>query len=231
MTTIELITLIAALVSIILGIVAIVLSILFYRFSQTSSAEIQKSATSIQGFVEKLEVIFNKFYGDTFSMMKETVGDMREHIWKAPTPFNTENDITEKIKQNIIDELPKIIKEQIMPGKSLEELNDKVSNVTSIVEKIIEQSVAESKKEDTEDEQIIINFLKENDDLGFDISLNNLTMHLKWPIDRIVNTLFEMRQKGILSWDGAMDYIKLGNVIYLENGKKIVKRTRFNPHK
>ena len=65
----DLINLIAAITSIVLGITSIKLSLYFYGKSKEESQESYKLSKSIEGNVEKLDVIFDKLYSGTFSMM------------------------------------------------------------------------------------------------------------------------------------------------------------------
>jgi sensor histidine kinase YesM len=75
-------SIVASIVSVILAGFALWLSIVFYRMSNESSTKIKESADRIGASVDRLEILFNKLYADTFSMMKETVSDMRKHIWR-----------------------------------------------------------------------------------------------------------------------------------------------------
>jgi hypothetical protein len=74
-------SIVSSLVSLVLGIYAIWLSIMFYRMSTDSSSKIQESAKDLGASVNRLEKLFDRLYADTFSMMRDTVSDMRKHIW------------------------------------------------------------------------------------------------------------------------------------------------------
>ena len=81
MTNVELISLFSSIAALILAIVAIWLSIVFYRLSSALSAGTTEAAKGINASVEKLENLFDKLYTDTFSMVRETVSDMRKQLW------------------------------------------------------------------------------------------------------------------------------------------------------
>ncbi len=81
MENITLFTIIVSVTSIVLAIVAIVLSILFYVWSRTSNIEIQKAANHIDHNTEKIEKLFNKFYTDTFGIMKATITAMQNRVF------------------------------------------------------------------------------------------------------------------------------------------------------
>ncbi|MEI3893156.1 MULTISPECIES: hypothetical protein [Bacillus] len=79
---VEVFSIISSAISLVLGIVAIVLSVLFYKMSEKSSKEVEKAAHDIDSNVKKLEMMFEKMYTDTFGMVKETVHDMRQYVYR-----------------------------------------------------------------------------------------------------------------------------------------------------
>ncbi|MBE3644980.1 hypothetical protein IMZ78_22065 [Bacillus anthracis] len=80
--SVEIFSIFSSVISLVLGIVAIVLSILFYKMSEKSSKDVENSARDIDSNVKKLEMMFEKMYADTFGMVKETVSDMRQYVYK-----------------------------------------------------------------------------------------------------------------------------------------------------
>src|SRR5713226_4076430 len=82
-TAFEVISFIASVASLILAVGAIWLSVVFYRMSTEASKATTEAAKGIAASVEWLEKLFDKLYSDTFSMMRDTVSDMRKHIWPA----------------------------------------------------------------------------------------------------------------------------------------------------
>lgn len=125
-------SLISSITSIILGVIAIVLSILFYRMSEKMGRENEKVSTNIESNVTKLEELFNKLYTGTFDMMKETVSDMRKHVYK------NEND------NNSIDSDEKVLSATISSMSSeIERLKSRKTDekeITNIVEEILTKS-------------------------------------------------------------------------------------------
>jgi hypothetical protein len=103
MTGIEITSLIASVASLILAIVAIWLSITFYKMSSTAARATEDAAKGISASVERLEKIFDKLYSDTFSVMRETVTDMRKHILDAPTVKN-QIQLAKNVERNPEDE-------------------------------------------------------------------------------------------------------------------------------
>jgi hypothetical protein len=91
----ELLSFTASVASIILAILAIWLSIVFYRLSNEASKSTTEAAKGIAASVERLEKLFDKLYSDTFSMMRDTVADMRKHMWPEEETAEQENALAE----------------------------------------------------------------------------------------------------------------------------------------
>lgn len=67
-----------------------------YRWSQRSEREAEKAANAIAHSVAKLEDLFDRLYSDTFGIMRDTVTDMRRHVWPEPTPSEISAEDLEK---------------------------------------------------------------------------------------------------------------------------------------
>lgn len=77
------ISLAASIASLVLSVLAIWLAIVFYRMTRGMAERSDGDARAIAASVMKLEKLFDRLYGDAFSMVKDTVLDMRRHIWPA----------------------------------------------------------------------------------------------------------------------------------------------------
>src|SRR5699024_10566087 len=133
------ISFIASIASLILAIGAIWLSIVFFKMSEHASKETSKSADKIQSSVDKLEKLFDKLYSDTFSMMKDTVGDMRQHIYHNPEKNNLSfEDKLNSMKDNITKDFKTLLEERF---KDLHENGNKIKALESEVEKILEKQI------------------------------------------------------------------------------------------
>jgi len=77
----EIASLVASVVSVVIGGFAIWLSVTFYRMATNISEDTREASKAISSSVDRLESLFDRLYSDTFSMMKDTVSDMRKHIW------------------------------------------------------------------------------------------------------------------------------------------------------
>ncbi|WP_430494081.1 hypothetical protein [Rossellomorea marisflavi] len=157
---IEVFSIIASVFSIVLGIVAIWLSVVFYKMSEKSSKEIEKSSNAIGSNVEKLDVLFNKMYSDTFGMVKDTVSDMRQHVYKDSVTTGSEmvsSEIENKTK-SIVDAALKELQEDRLSKEDVEGLvNGIIKESTQIVENYEKNSTIKQIK----------NILKENGPLTY----------------------------------------------------------------
>jgi len=83
-STFDIFSLISSIVSIVLAIVAIILSILFYRWSETSNKDSQRISAGIENNTKKIESLFDKFYSDTFGLMKSNYEAMQSKVLATP---------------------------------------------------------------------------------------------------------------------------------------------------
>jgi len=104
MDIVTLLNIIVSLTSIILAIVAIVLSILFFVWSNKSNEEVRKSAERINCTTEKIDALFNKFYDDTFGIMKSTVVAMQNRLFSQNEDSQTQRKSEEKSQKSLLPE-------------------------------------------------------------------------------------------------------------------------------
>ena len=193
----ELFSLAATIASLVLAIGAIWLSIVFYKMSESASKATNEAAKGISASVERLEKLFDKMYSDTFSMMKDTVADMRNHIWKNP---NVEMpSATEAIEKEIS---PVLEREGVKDKKAQEE-------IVKIVETLINQEMANFSVHDISQEQVL-DAIKSNQP----IQLQKLSRILKINEPTLAfNYLFPMRASRIITWDGSEDGIRSDSLL------------------
>jgi len=133
----EIAALIASAVSIALGGYAIWLSITFFKMSTRTNENTIEAAKEISSGVLRLDELFNKLYADTFGIMKDTMTDMRKHMW--PEIFkesgqdqtkatNVIKELTDQMKTEISIFLKKILEEQKIPKDKSEALEKGLSD-------------------------------------------------------------------------------------------------------
>ncbi len=141
MTVIEVISFATSIASLVLAIVAIALSIIFYQMSSQLSESTKEAAKDIGASVEKLEKLFDRLYADTFSMMKDTVSDMRKHAWgeaASETPNILEeaekeaekqaNAKFDEIRSGVIRQIEEVLKKQEKTDLSIEAIKAQVKS-------------------------------------------------------------------------------------------------------
>ncbi len=149
MTIIDTISLIASLASLILAIIAIWLSFKFFDKSNEASDKTIEASKGISASVERLEKLFDKLYSDTFTMMKDTVSDMRKHIWSDKGTNESEHSnieeelekkATEKVsllKKELAEDISKIFAKQHMTDTKINSVKDELK---TLIEKAVSQT-------------------------------------------------------------------------------------------
>lgn len=213
MSALEIATCVASIMAIGIGILAIWLSIVFYRMTTELAGSTREAARDISASVERLEKLFDTLYADTFSMMRETVTDMRKHMW--PEKAEAGEKISEEAEKKA-DEKVKILKKDV--DKEVTRLLErqsktdaKVESIKGELEKIVDKVIAQSRKVEMEAREetlreVIIRELRalyrHNKSVEADVLLKSV--HKKYPdIDprRIVREIEAMERDDILSWE------------------------------
>lgn len=116
LSTIEIFSLISSIASIILAVVAIVLSILFYRWSETANKDSQKAALGIENNTKKIEALFDKFYSDTFGLMKSNYEAMQSKFLGPPISSGDSSQTDQEQLETIISSIMLRIKISTLEG-------------------------------------------------------------------------------------------------------------------
>lgn len=208
MTVFDVISFIAAIASLILAVGAIWLSIVFFRLSSEASKATTEAAKGIEASVKRLENLFDKLYSDTFSMMKDTVSDMRKHIWNKPSPeerLREKSEISDPLKKEIEAHVSKLLNEAgVNDSSKNQELSQKL-------EESLEELFQKSKKRKQSIKTArVISTLEEVQP----ISLRDLTSLLNINDDELaIRHLFPLREQGKITWDGPENSINSESLI------------------
>ena len=219
MSNIELLALIASTASLILAVGAIWLSLVFFKMSDASSKVTTKAASDIDASVQKLEKLFDKLYSDTFSMVKDTVSDMRNHIWNGDDSISSNKDI----KNNILEEAERKSEEKIQGIKSVfdnklteilrkqEIADNKVSGLGNELENLLENAIQTSSMVESEPREEILqnNIIKVIDGLQRTnkvVVADDIVQKLDGFFHEmdVVNELQKMNTSGILAFNGSL---------------------------
>ena len=214
MTGCELLSLTASIASLILAIIAIWLSLVFYRMSSQLSESTKEASKGIGSSVERLEELFDKLYADTFSMMKDTVSDMRKHIWpdEARPEERIDEEADKKAEQKIrslTDEVQRQLSEVL---KRQELTDDRVTTVTHELGSLVEKAISQSRKVEVEarDETIrehILRAIHLHRHRKRAVTAGDIVDRLKddvFPIRRVVDELRRMKTEEVISYEGEV---------------------------
>lgn len=222
-TAITVIGFIATIASLVLAVGAIWLSFVFYRMSNEASKETTKAAKDIQASVERLEKIFDKLYSDTFSMMRDTVTDMRQHIWKKPHTGSSDDIVNneEKInnlKNSISEEIISLVDEKFKSNgdneTKIKELEDKIKEaLDSGIQKTIRSQVSTETLISRRALRMIKSYGK--------IRVSHLLRRINSIYSEddsisdsvLMSVLFNLRESGLITWNGHPGSITSDNVL------------------
>lgn len=211
MTTIDIISFIASVASLIVAVGAIWLSVVFYKMSVAASNATTEAAKGIGASVERLEKLFDKLYSDTFSMMRDTVSDMRKHMW--PTDA-TEADKTieeaEKKADEKINEMKKGVEIQLSEMLEKQKMSDdRMASIRSEMRHLIDRAIVGSRQAETEarEETIrehILRHLRILRRRQPTTTLADLVDRLGLPPSRLFSELERMRAEGIVALSSSV---------------------------
>lgn len=196
----DIISFIASIASLILSIGAIWLSVVFFRMADTASKATTEAAKDIAASVERLEKLFDKLYSDTFSMMRDTVADMRKHIWNNPQSSNIDkNEISDAVRTEIETRVKSALEAQGIGSK------EKQEKVTKELEGVLESIIKSAKIRKTSIKSArVLDAIKANQP----VTLEKLAKFLDMSDDELaIHHLFPMRERGEITWDGPKNSI------------------------
>lgn len=152
MSGIDLASFAASIASLALAAVAIWLSVFFYRMSSELSEGTKEAAKGIGASVERLEKLFDKLYADTFSMMRDTVSDMRRHIWPDDAPSENNSIAETEAKTDAkIEAARHEFKEELSRVLESQELTKgKLDSATREIARLMEHTIEKSRKAEAE---------------------------------------------------------------------------------
>lgn len=190
----EILSIVSSLVSLIIGGLAIWLAVKFYEMSTKSSEKLEQASNNIDSTTKRLETLFDKLYADTFAMVKDTVSDMRRHVWKADEAEKAIPD--EKLKQ-LKSELSEELAESFSNGEQKKEIRDLQEKLSELLNKAVEKSASISKAS-VEDE--VLDCLKELGKYGRKVTMSDVISYLDFDENTIAHALFSLKRQQKITW-------------------------------
>lgn len=210
----DLLNLFAAAASIVLAIVALALSIFFFVQSKKAADQSSKSAAEITSSVERLQALFNSLYSDTFSIMRDTVTDMRQHIWNNLVKSGedtAESDAIRIERENsqaaLLKELDRVSRQIGIQDGKISQLRDELAPVVDRTLKEQEEIIATINTERLR--SAILATLRQSPKsaalLQHELDVTDLKA--------LMSTLFDLEREGLVTWRGPRDSLGWGQVI------------------
>jgi len=206
MNVLETVSLIAAIISVIIGLLAIWLSIQFYIMSSKSSEDTRNASKDISSSVARLEKLFDRFYSDTFSVMKETYSDMRRHIWpEQPRPEkNVEEEAekradkeVDKLKEEASKELAEVIKKQADTNEA------KIRELRALMNRAISGSRrAEAKAREETIREFLLDLIRNMEEHSLNMTADSIIHKTagRFPFELIISELEKMEQDKLIKF-------------------------------
>jgi len=210
------ISLISSIASLVLAIVAIALSIVFYVLARDQSEKSAKNAEEIASSVSRLEKVFDGLYNDTFSMMKETVTDMRQQIWHRIDPSLASTKIEEPQAERGVDPVLAKLEEF---SSQLGIADDKIEKLSAALRPVVEESTSEPMDDDdpplrSRVQRLLMRRLHTKRP---GLTIGELTKHLSAVgsvnSNELIDVIFDLRAKGIITWSGDSTSLSSSNRI------------------
>jgi len=205
----DIIAFIASIASLILAIGAIWLSVVFYRMSDQASKATTEAAKDIAASVERLEKLFDKLYSDTFSMMRDTVSDMRKHIW--PVDNHEQEQVVEEAEKKTderIGEVRKLMESQLSEMLQKQKIaDDKMRALQSEMRVLIDRAIVRSREAESEarEETIREHLLRAMRVLRVKrvVTVADIIEKMGgvFPINRIITEIERMKSDGLVETD------------------------------
>jgi len=206
-TAFDIIAFIASIASLILAVVAIWLSVFFFRLSDEASKATTGAAKGIAASVDRLEKLFDKLYSDTFSMMKDTVTDMRNHIWNKPQPNQDKSEVNDAIKKEIESRVKQALEKEGIGNKEKQEKVTK--ELGGALESILKEASAKSRSQSSIS---VLEAIRANQP----ITMGKLSTLLNMKEQEVaIQHLFPMREEGQITWDSSPNSISSTSLIRL----------------
>ncbi len=219
----EVISIISSVVSIALAGFAIWQATTFYRWSSQASKDSENAAASVGESVRKLEDLFNRLYSDTFNMMRDTVSDMRKHVW--PTSERGEKkspnaDALEEVERRASDNVDRLRDEMQREMRALVETigstSDQVSTIETSLASVLDRAIKGSREAEEEAQEETARS-RLNGAVRHQLRRGRTEVEadlLMGPLFDVFDTrtvhraMFALRDQGIIDFDGEGPYVE-----------------------
>ncbi|KMY67278.1 hypothetical protein AAU61_10490 [Desulfocarbo indianensis] len=206
-STFSIVSFIATIASLLLAVVAIWLSLYFYKQSNELAEKTKEAARDIQSGVVRLEKLFDKLYEGTFSMMKDTVSDMRRHMWPEDVADDAEaqEELEKKAEEKIEAFRQEMAKEVASLADRQKKADGKLDATKEELQQLVEKAINGSLEVEREvrEENIrdaILQAVMEQTSMRGYVDVANLfnTLENRFPFNSLIDAIDTMAKEGDL---------------------------------
>jgi len=147
---VSVVSLAASIVSLVLAVVAIWLSWLFFRASVEASRQTEEASRGILSGVERLEKLFDSLYSGTFTMMQETVTDLRKHAWNRIQDSDSEAKIEAEADQRITKLRDELSVEIHQIAGRVGQTDSRIDELANQIDRLLDRAIAETRNVESE---------------------------------------------------------------------------------
>jgi hypothetical protein len=215
LNTWEIISVVASVVAIVLAAFAIWQASTFYRWSNEASKDAKKSADAVGESVRKLEELFSRLYSDTFGMMRDTVSDMRKHMWPtSPEEIAADSYAAAEVEKRANENLAKV-RDEVMSelrglvekvGATATQVSELEGSLGGAVDRAFSGSraAAEEAIQDTIRDRLLSTVRRYRESGLRYVEADTLLRPLFEEFDagHVHNALVGLKEQGIVDWDG-----------------------------
>lgn len=211
----ETVSLVASFVSVIIAAFAIWLSVKFYQMSSIIAENTKEASKSIAASVDRLESLFDRLYSDTFSMMKDTVTDMRKHMW----PDKDESPDALAIVEQKADEKIEAVRSEIASELStmmrqVGQTDSKIAGVEDRLTQLVDKAIQQTRRVESEAQEELslsdvlsgmLQFMHRYGDTSLRRMYRHPTLRRRFPRDMISDALEILLRENMVSVNGPLD--------------------------
>jgi len=209
----DFVSLAASIFSLALAIIAIALSIVFFKMSSELNGKVGESANKIQSGVERVEALYNTLHSEMFSLLSETVSDLRKHSWPGQNP--DAKMVTQEVEQRTDEKMSVLrgeFKTELDRVFAAQNLNDgKIRSLARQVESVMERAIEQSSKVEVSARaeairQAILERLFIEASHGHEVTIGRLLGRMQGVpycnTPGVIEELENMRRGGLIGYEG-----------------------------
>ena len=220
-TALAIVSMVLAVISVVLGVFAIWLSAVLYRFAADAQEKVRETANKLETAVEVLDAHVHGLHTDTFSLVKDTIADMRSALWsqgqgRQPPPggYDAFESQLAALRLQLVGDIADAVSRGKFDRLELEQTVDRMLR-RSADAGMAERSYLLS--------DVIRNQVTQSEaGSGMEAASLMTIVAQDFPFGLVVRTIKQMRSTGELQWEGA----ELTPSTIIRVGRPVVNQSR-----